>query len=106
MCVVDRRSDQTAYAPGANRSFVQSQLDSRRLAHPGVWESTAKPAPVEVATASAANENLARINTDETELRPASKAVDGIWCIIRTPGPDALLDTLLERIWGVSCPAT
>ncbi|KAJ3565909.1 hypothetical protein NP233_g7341 [Leucocoprinus birnbaumii] len=47
MLVIDRRDDQTAYAPGANRAEVQKQLDLLGIPHKP-WESTALPAQVEV----------------------------------------------------------
>ncbi|KAG1836752.1 nucleoside hydrolase, partial [Suillus subalutaceus] len=43
MFVTDRREENTAYAPGANRAEVQAQLDLRHLGH-GLLESTALPA--------------------------------------------------------------
>ncbi|PBK86935.1 nucleoside hydrolase [Armillaria gallica] len=83
MLIIDRREDEAAYAPGANRAFVQEELDKHQLAH-GPWESTAVPAAVEV-------ESL------------VSSPHDGphILCVTKTPGHNALLQLLLERVWGV-----
>ncbi|KAF9445905.1 nucleoside hydrolase [Macrolepiota fuliginosa MF-IS2] len=84
MLVVDRRDDQTAYAPGANRAEVQKQLDSLGVPH-GPWESIAVPAQVEV----------------EREPESFSSSQSGVWCVTNTPGPKALLQLLLYRVWGV-----
>jgi hypothetical protein len=84
MLVVDRRDDQTAYAPGANRAEVQKQLDLLGIPH-RPWESTAVPAQVEV----------------EQEPQRFSNAQNGVWCLTTTPGPEALLRLLLQRVWGV-----
>ncbi|KAI0663543.1 nucleoside hydrolase [Cubamyces menziesii] len=89
MCVVDRRDDQGAYAPGANRAEVQAELERHHFQHAGTYESTAVPAPVEV------------------ESRPIIEgplAVDhkgGVPCVTQTPGSAALVQLLLERVWGV-----
>ncbi|OSD06841.1 nucleoside hydrolase [Trametes coccinea BRFM310] len=84
MCVVDRRDDQGAYAPGANRAEVQAELERHHFKHAGAYESTAVPAPVEV------------------ESRPAIKGqVGGVPCVTQTPGSAALVKLLLERVWGV-----
>ncbi|TFK75357.1 nucleoside hydrolase [Pluteus cervinus] len=83
MLVVDRRDDASAYAPGANRAFVQEEL--RKLDNTEqYWESTALPAQVEV----------------EDPLHTNSCAT-GVTCVWDTPGPDKLLRILLARIWGV-----
>ncbi|KAF8629242.1 hypothetical protein AX17_005821 [Amanita inopinata Kibby_2008] len=80
MVVVDRRMDTTAYAPGANRSEIQVELDKLGVPH-GVWESTALPAPVEV-------ECVADTVTTGS----------GVPCIIQTPGSMILLQLLIERV--------
>ncbi|TFK44524.1 Inosine/uridine-preferring nucleoside hydrolase domain-containing protein [Crucibulum laeve] len=88
MLVVDRRDDdQSAYAPGINRSEIQKEfgsLDHAKCVH-GEWESTVLPAQVEVETAA------------ETHT-PGS----GVLCITQTPGPDVLLKILMGRVWGVA----
>jgi len=84
MLVVDRRSDTTAYAPGANRSEVQAELDRLGISH-GIWESTALPAPVEVES-----------------VADTIVVGSGVPCVTGTPGCSALLRLLLERVWGVS----
>ncbi|KAK0212389.1 nucleoside hydrolase [Desarmillaria ectypa] len=82
MLIIDRREDEAAYAPGANRAFVQEELDKHQLAH-GPWESTAVPAAVEVESLNHSSHDGSRIS-----------------CITKTPGHDALLQLLLERVWG------
>ncbi|KAG2146441.1 nucleoside hydrolase [Suillus bovinus] len=83
MFVTDRRKDNTAYAPGANRAEVQAQLDLRRLGH-GLLESTALPARVEI---------------EDQELEQRQQK--GIACIVETPGPSVLLQLLTRRVWGI-----
>jgi hypothetical protein len=85
MLVVDRRVDQSAYAPGANRADVQAQLEKFHLPH-GQFESTAVPALV------------------ETELPVHNPESRGVPCVIETPGEQVLLNLLLERVWGVKVP--
>ncbi|KAG6821047.1 hypothetical protein H0H93_007937 [Arthromyces matolae] len=46
MLVVDRREDESAYSPGANRAQIQAELEKRNIPH-GDLESTAVPAQVE-----------------------------------------------------------
>ena len=83
MLVIDRRADTTAYAPGANRSKVQAELDKQGFTH-GIWESPAVPALVEV-------EHLGETTT----------LGSGVLCIAQTPGRAELLRLLFERVWGV-----
>lgn len=84
MLVVDRREDEAAYAPGANRAHVQAELERLVSDHQHEWESTALPAQVEI-------EKLA----DNTQS-------PGVQCIVETPGPDALLKLLVKRVWGIN----
>lgn len=90
MLVVDRRDDQGAYAPGANRAEVQAELERHHFQHTGAYESTALPAPVEVESRPA---------TEDQGGAAAQKG--GVACITETPGPAALVKLLLERVWGV-----
>ncbi|KAK0494899.1 nucleoside hydrolase [Armillaria luteobubalina] len=83
MLIIDRREDEAAYAPGANRAFVQKELDKHQLTH-GPWESTAVPAAVEVESLDSSPHDGSRVS-----------------CITKTPGHDVLLQLLLERVWGV-----
>lgn len=83
MLVVDRRADESAYSPGANRAEIQAELERRAFSH-GDWESTALPVQVEVEQAA-----------EEGPVRP------GVLCVHETPGPDVLLNILLQRIWGI-----
>jgi hypothetical protein len=90
MCVVDRRDDQGAYAPGANRARVQAELKSHMEAGSaggfGSLESVALPARVEV------KDEPSHECSDEQEGVPV---VDG------TPGAEALLQIMMKRIWHV-----
>ncbi|THV06747.1 nucleoside hydrolase [Dendrothele bispora CBS 962.96] len=84
MLVVDRRQDESAYALGANRAEVQAKLEKtakERGHHPH------EDFPVQVQVESATEVNK-------------SDAV-GVLCVTDTPGPEALLNMLLERVWGV-----
>ncbi|KAJ4468317.1 Inosine/uridine-preferring nucleoside hydrolase domain-containing protein [Lentinula aciculospora] len=84
MVVVDRREDKTAYAPGANRAEVQAQLEKKHLFGGKNSESIALPAPVEI------------------EPKKPESDHRSVWCVMETPGPEALLRTLLARVWGVT----
>ncbi|KAG5220049.1 nucleoside hydrolase [Salix suchowensis] len=84
MLVVDRREDETAYAPGANRAHVQAELERLVSDHHHEWESIAFPAQVEIEKPA-----------DNTQLS------EGVQCIVETPGPDALLKLLVKRVWGI-----
>ncbi|KAI9569734.1 nucleoside hydrolase [Boletus coccyginus] len=100
MLVVDRREDQTAYAPGANRSQVQTLLEKSQQRH-GLLESTAVPALVEMES-----EGL-RKGPDEWLGHPTvhDGSLGGsmdVACIVDTPGKDALLRLLTERLWGAN----
>ncbi|RDB25389.1 Inosine-uridine preferring nucleoside hydrolase [Hypsizygus marmoreus] len=85
MLVVDRREDESAYSPGANRAEIQAELEKLAFHH-GSWESTALPAQVEI----------------ERAASPTTRPVaSGVVCITETPGPEVLLDLLFRRVWGV-----
>jgi len=92
MCVVDRRDDQGAYAPGANRARVQAELQSRIAAGSadagsfGSLESVAVPARVEV-------------EDEPSSLR--EDAQEGIPVVEGTPGAVALLQIMMKRVWHV-----
>lgn len=88
MLVVDRRDDQGAYAPGSNRAEVQAELERHHFHHAGNYESTALPVQVEVEQRS------------QTSAFPDHP--QGVPCITDTPGPQALLDLMLQRIWGIT----
>lgn len=85
MCVVDRRDDQGAYDPGANRAKIQAELEKYNIVMSGFLESTALPAPVEV----------------EKAPEEAKAQTSAVPVVTITPGPDALLKLLTRRIWGV-----
>ncbi|KZT72099.1 nucleoside hydrolase [Daedalea quercina L-15889] len=88
MCVVDRRDDPIAYAPGANRAEVQAELEKHHLHHTGPFESTALPAQVEVERAG--------------DALPPHRTAGGVACVYETPGPEVLLKLMLARVWGVA----
>jgi len=99
MLVVDRRDGQTAYAPGANRSQVQSVLEQSHQSH-GLLESTAVPAQVEM-------ESEGRTGPDAWMGHPTvhDGSLGGsmdVACVVSTPGKDALLQLLLNRLWEVN----
>ncbi|ETW80919.1 hypothetical protein HETIRDRAFT_427781 [Heterobasidion irregulare TC 32-1] len=83
MCVVDRRDDKGAYAPGANRAAVQAALERQNLKH-GPFESTALPAQVAV----------------EENAQVKSKT-GGVPTVVGTPGSEALVNIIMKRVWGV-----
>jgi hypothetical protein len=84
MLVVDRREDQFAFSPGANRAEVQAEV-ARSHPGPSNLESTAVPALVEIERCKS-DRNLAGA---------------GVWCVTETPGSEVLVSLLLERVWGV-----
>ncbi|EMD37862.1 hypothetical protein CERSUDRAFT_123694 [Gelatoporia subvermispora B] len=104
MLVVDRRDDEGAYAPGANRAEVQAELERHKFQHAGEFESIAVPAQVEVEDRAAAVKALAeQADTKGTTATAESLArkPGGVPCVTVTPGPAALVDLMLQRIWGV-----
>ncbi|KAJ3907733.1 nucleoside hydrolase [Lentinula edodes] len=90
MVVVDKRQDKTAYAPGVNRAEVQAQLEQTRFSSGGNLESVALPVPAQV-----------EVDLTSKMIHKTDGDHRGVWCITETPGPDALLETLLARVWGV-----
>ncbi len=101
MLVVDRREDVGAYAPGVNRAEVQAELERHHFKHTGTYESTAVPAQVEV-EAPPTNPGKPQEQGPATMQDSKSKThTEGVPCITETPGPAALLQLLLERVWGV-----
>ncbi|KAF8134586.1 nucleoside hydrolase [Boletus edulis] len=100
MLVVDRREDQTAYSPGANRSEVQSLLEQSHRPH-GLLESTSVPAQVELESegpCKGADEWLGHPTVHDGSLGGSMDVA----CIVSTPGKDVLLQLLTERLWGAS----
>ncbi|KAG6862337.1 hypothetical protein C0995_016035 [Termitomyces sp. Mi166 len=87
MLVVDRREDESAYSPGANRAKIQAELKKNNVPH-GIWESSALPAQVE---------------TEEAAMK--SRPPAGVVCVTETPGADVLLWFLFRRVWGVEMTA-
>jgi len=92
MCVVDRRDDQSTYAPGMNRARVQVELKRHMAtgtAEPGsfgLFESVAVPALVEV---------------EDEPPRLSKGDQEGIPVIEGTPGAEALLQIMMKRVWQV-----
>lgn len=81
MLVVDRRDDVGAYSLGDNRSMkcAPDQLH-------GPFGSAVVPAPV----------------LGEEGINNGQKSDIGVFTLVETPGPQACLDLLLRRIWGIS----
>ena len=78
MLVVDRRDETTTYEPGDNRAQVQAALE--HALHD-------MPAPVQVET--------------EAEVEDVQHTgLQGVPCVIQTPGPQTILNLLLARVWG------
>ena len=79
--MVDRRDDIGAYAYGDSR---QEELDRHPVLN-GPFESAAVPVPVLV-------EGTGKNGGPDI----------GVFTVVETPGPRALLDLLLQRVWGIS----
>lgn len=94
MFVVDRRDENTAYAPGANRSEVQALLDLQHIGH-GLLESSALPARVDI------EDPTLSTGPDQVGLEAASGPRKGVGCLVETPGPSTLLQLLVRRVWGI-----
>ncbi|RPD74261.1 nucleoside hydrolase [Lentinus tigrinus ALCF2SS1-7] len=103
MLVVDRRDDAGAYAPGVNRAEVQAELERHHFKHAGAYESTAVPAQVEVEAPPTIPGHPQGQGPAATQGGSNSDLMHGggVPCITQTPGPAALLQLLLERVWGV-----
>ena len=92
MCVVDRRGDQSTYAPGVNHMHVQEELKGRMATgasepgSSGLFESVAVPALVEI------EDEPSHLSKDDQE---------GIPVIEGTPGAEALLQIMMKRVWHV-----
>jgi phage tail sheath protein FI len=104
MVVIDRREDEGAYAPGANRAQVQAELIKGQFPMAGELESHAVPARVEVADrdqAATANTTIHGGSLTDIESTTGTDGTpDGVWCVTETPGPRVILQLLLQRIWG------
>ena len=70
--MVDRREDESAFALGANRAAVEAERSAHNI-----------PVQVEV-------ETVEKTKTDTS----------GVTCVVETPGPAALLEELLGRVWN------
>lgn len=107
MLVVDRRDDEGAYDPGANRAAVQAELAKHAFHPSGLMESNAIPAQVEVESApiSAQADQNRPLNPETSQRgdKAGFKAL-GIPVLVQTPGPETLLRLMVERIWGVHVP--
>ena len=100
MLVVDRREGQTAYAPGANRSEVQTILEQSYQPH-GLLESTAVPAQVEMESEGIRKGPDAWLGHPTVHDDSLGGSMD-VACIVRTPGKDVLLQLLTKRLWGAN----
>jgi len=78
MLVVDRRDESTTHGPGENRSEVQAVLEK-------TFSEATAPALV----------------MKENSQTLTSVVPKGVHTVFRTPGTDALVKSLLARIWGI-----
>jgi hypothetical protein len=88
MCVVDRRNDGT-HAPPVDFAQVQEALMNRvdaGSAEVDDFSSMVPTAPVDVDTSSR------RVKQDEP---------GGVTVVEGTPGPEALVQLMLKRVWNV-----
>ena len=90
MCVVDRRDNHGAYPPGVNRARVQAEL-MRGMASGsgggfGSLESVTVPA---------------RVGNKSEPSHQCSEEQEGVPVVEGTPGPEALLQIMMKRIWQV-----
>lgn len=74
MLVVDRRLDPGAHIPDDNKQEPDEH---------GQLESSVIPAQIEV-----------------DEYLGIGEGVEGVATVVQTPGPNAIIGKLLERIWG------
>jgi hypothetical protein len=79
MLVVDRRIDEGAYVPGANRAMVHAEQSER--------EKSDIP--------------IGKYAVDIEHRDQSGDPEAGVLCVTETPGKEALLDLLLRRVWGV-----
>lgn len=80
---MDRRAEQSAYALGANRSQVQVQLERH------LQDQSDKLTPTQD-------------NDEQQETKVGFNDIQsGVYCIDKTPGTDALVKLLFNRVWGV-----
>ena len=100
MLVVDRREENTAYAPGANRSGVQALVEKFHQPH-GLLESTAVPAQVEMGSEGIRKGPDAWLGHPTVHDGSLGGSMD-VACIVSTPGKDVLLRLLTERLWGTN----
>ncbi|KAI0290395.1 nucleoside hydrolase [Multifurca ochricompacta] len=92
MCVVDRRDGASAYAPGSNRSRVQAALESRIAA--GLADASGF-GPLKSAVVPA------RVEIENEPIRPGKDEQEGVPVVQATPGPEALVQLMMKRVWGV-----
>ena len=105
MLVVDRRDDEGAYDPGANRAAVQAELAKHAFHPSGIMESNAIPAQVEVESSPLSADQTRPLNPETSQREEkAGFRVPGIPVLMQTPGPEKLLKLMVERIWGVHVP--
>jgi len=95
MFVIDRREESTAHAPGANRSEVQAPLDLHQTGH-GILKSSVLPARVEIEAPTSSTGSDGKVGPEA-----AVGQRKGVACVVETPGPNALLQLLTRRVWGI-----
>ena len=90
MCVVDRRND-TAHAPAGGFAQVQKLLQNRMEAGSSDVDDfdsiPVVPAPVDV--------------RDEPSRRRKKDEPGGVLVVEGTPGPEALVQFMLKRVWNI-----
>ena len=90
MCVVDRRND-TAHAPAGGFAQVQKRLQNRMEAGSSDVDDFGSM-PVDPASVSVGDEPSRRRKKDEP---------GGVAVVEGTPGPEALVQFILKRVWNI-----
>ncbi|KAF8893859.1 nucleoside hydrolase [Infundibulicybe gibba] len=81
MLVVDRREDESAYVPGANRAD-QALLEKENSTNPG------------------GHLGLTAVPVLDVEPLGSNSRGKGVRCVVKTTGAHTMLSLLLERVWG------
>jgi len=110
MLVVDRRDDAGKFELGANRSFVQESLENAlyssnipNVARTGA-DAAAAETTIEIASKNVSAPAPVQVDTADQVALATSDGAAGVACVVKTPGPNALVEMMLERIWGVCMP--
>lgn len=83
MLVVDRREGKSTDPLGANRAEIQAELEKHAFGH----DNSKSAAP-----------------SDQIQVEQAVSArpvKPGVLCVHETPGPEGLVNLILQRVWGV-----